>query len=103
MDPGGAPKRRPAPGETGRIAEIVPARAVLTELARGFLMVQNGDPERAKQFASSFLREQAGRTGPGRIVPVSRRPTVRRGMGAVGTDGYSVSSAYSDDPNAPSL
>jgi hypothetical protein len=103
MDPGGAPRRRPAPVESERIAEIVPARAVLTELARGFLLVQHGDPERAKRFASSFLREQAGRPGQGRIVPVSRRPTVHRGVGPVGHDGYSISSGYPDDPSAPAL
>ncbi len=103
MDLGPGTRRRPALTDGSRIAEIVPARAVLTELARGFLMVQAGDPERAKQFASSFLREQAGRPGPGRIVPVSRRPTVHRGVGVVGSDGYSVSSGYADDPNAPSL
>ncbi|GEM_PF-3725639 len=103
MDPGAARGRRPGTAEAARIAEIVPARAVLTELARGFLMVQAGDPERAKQFASSFLKEQVGRQGPGRIVPASRRPTVRRGVGPVGSDGYSISSGFSDDPSAPSL
>jgi len=34
---------------------------------------------------------------------VSRRPTVRRGVGVVGPDGFSISSGFADDPNAPSL
>ena len=67
----------PAPGS---LEDIVPPRAVLTELARGFLMAQSADPERAKRFASSFLREQSGHPTPGRIVPLNRLPTVRRGI-----------------------
>jgi hypothetical protein len=103
MDPGGAPKRRPAPVDSGRIAEIVPARAVLTELARGFLMVNAGDPERAKQFASSFLREQVGRPGAGRVVPPSRRPGLRPGGAPLRRGAYSVSYGFSDDPSATEL
>jgi hypothetical protein len=68
------------PSENLPLAEIVPRRAVLTELARGFLLSQDADPERAKRFASSFLRERAGPPGPGRIVPMNRRPTVHRGV-----------------------
>lgn len=61
--------------------EVVPARAVLTELARGFLLTAGEDPEQAKRFASSFLREQqSGRPSPGRIVPLNRQPAVRRGV-----------------------
>jgi hypothetical protein len=103
MDPGGLPKRRPGPVDASRIAEIVPRRAVLTELARGFLMVQSDDPERAKQFASSFLREQAGRPGSERSVPPSRRPMVRRRPTLAADDRYSVSSGYADDPSEPEL
>jgi len=40
--------------------EVVPARAVLTELARGFLLVRESDRERAVRFARTFLRERAG-------------------------------------------
>jgi len=43
---------------------IVPARAVLTELARGFLLVHESNPERAVRFAETFLREQSGRARP---------------------------------------
>ncbi len=76
--PGPPSPRRPL-GEYP-LDEIVPARAVLTELARGFLL-SSDDPERAKRFAATFLREQqSGRPSPGRIVPVSRQPTVRRGV-----------------------
>jgi len=74
------PARRSPEPESLPLAEIVPARAVLTELARGFLLAQNADPERAKKFASSFLRERAGPPGPGRIVPMIRRPMVHRGV-----------------------
>ncbi len=63
------------------LGEVVPARAVLTELARGFLLTASQDPERAKRFASSFLREQqAVKPSPGRIVPLNRQPAVRRGV-----------------------
>ena len=82
----GVPDRRrtgplptgPLPFDTGAIAEVVPARAVLTELARGFLLTNAADPERAKRFAATFLREQQGplpapRLGPYRLVPTPRR------------------------------
>lgn len=78
----GTPRERKAdPAPAGLpISEIVPARAVLTELARGFLL-SAPDPERAKRFATSFLREQqAARPAPGRVVPLNRQPTVRRGV-----------------------
>ena len=80
MSPEERPPRRETPSDNLPIAEIVPARAVLTELARGFLLAQDADPERAKRFASSFLKERAGPPGPGRIVPMNRRPTVHRGI-----------------------
>jgi len=53
----------PAPPSTpdaeAELRRIVPARAVLTELARGFLLVRENDRERAVRFAQTFLREQA--------------------------------------------
>ena len=57
---------RPGPAglderEAEQIHEIVPARAVLTELARGFLLVHETNPEAAVRFAETFLREQSGR------------------------------------------
>lgn len=103
MDPGGRPIRRPETSPTDRIAEIVPARAVLTELARGFLMVQAGDPTRAKEFAATFLKEQAGRSGPGRIVPVSRRPIVRGGPRSPAWDDAALGGGYLGEGGPPEL
>jgi hypothetical protein len=107
MQPEGPAPGRRAPVEPRSFKEVVPARAVLTELARGFLLSQTGDPERARQFASMFLRERAGRPSSGRIVPINRRPTVRRrvadGSGAKDPK-YSVSSGYaSGEPTDPVL
>lgn len=72
------PRRRGA-GELP-VEAVVPERAVLTELARGFLLVQGRDPKRAVQFAATFLREQAGPAQSGRIVPPDRMSSVRRGV-----------------------
>ena len=78
MDEGAGPRRRTdQPLEP--LEAIVPARAVLTELARGFLLLHERDPGRASQFAATFLREQAGRPGPGPLGP--QFPAVRRGSG----------------------
>jgi len=53
---------RPSSGDAEReLHEIVPERAVLTELARGFLLVRENDRERAVRFAMTFLREQSER------------------------------------------
>lgn len=79
MDLGERSLRRGPPSERAPFRDIVPPRAVLTELARGFLLAQS-DPERAKRFASSFLKEHVGRPGSSRIVPTDRRATVRRGI-----------------------
>ncbi len=54
---------------------IVPARAVLTELARGFLLVHESNPDRAVRFAETFLRERSEAAEPSRVEtnrPVSR-------------------------------
>jgi hypothetical protein len=51
-------RRAPVPSEEFR--EVVPARAVLTELARGFLLERDHDPTRAIRFAATFLKEQTG-------------------------------------------
>jgi hypothetical protein len=50
-----------------RIREVVPARAVLTELARGFLLMQSSNPDRAVEFAATFLRERSGAPAPPRV------------------------------------
>jgi hypothetical protein len=67
---------------------VVPARAVLTELARGFLLVHETNPDRAVQFAATFLREQARGSEPtggeaSRPVGPARRPLGRLPRGAV--------------------
>ncbi|HXW66850.1 MAG TPA: hypothetical protein VEL82_03085 [Thermoplasmata archaeon] len=70
------------------IREVVPGRAVLTELARGFLLVQESNRERAVQFAATFLRECTGTAPPERIegtrpVTVARLRFGRSGRGPV--------------------
>jgi hypothetical protein len=61
--------------------EIVPARAVLTELARGFLLSHANSPQRATQFAVTFLNECNGGIKPAaRVVPLQRAAIVRRGV-----------------------
>ena len=67
--------------ELDEIEEVVPARAVLTELARGFLLVQSSDPEHAVRFAAGFLREQTGRAGLARIEPVQKVSLARLSLG----------------------
>jgi hypothetical protein len=68
------------PAEELPLQEIVPARAVLTELARGFLLVQNSDPVHAARFARSFLKEQAGPAATRRPAPLEHLTSVRRGV-----------------------
>ena len=58
------PRRPPLLAREEEINEVVPARAVLTELARGFLLVRENDRERAVRFAATFLRERAERPRP---------------------------------------
>ena len=72
--PGAEPDERP-------MEEVVPARAVLTELARGFLLVQASNPERARQFAMTFLREREGAVAPARIEPVRTVTMARLTLG----------------------
>jgi hypothetical protein len=74
------PRRREA-WTTLPLDDVVPARAVLTELARGFLMVHESDPEHARRFAQTFLRERAGPPTPApRVAPAERLAQVRRGV-----------------------
>lgn len=68
--------------------DIVPARAVLTELARGFLLVRENDRDRAVRFAVTFLRERAEptlRPAPAAYpsVPTAQRSFGRSNRGAV--------------------
>jgi|GEM_PF-488223 len=67
--------------ETAPIRELVPARAVLTELARGFLLVHESNPERALRFAETFLREQTGRLAPAPATPMPKVTRARLALG----------------------
>jgi len=67
--------------EVEEIEEVVPARAVLTELARGFLLSQDTDPAQAVRFAATFLKEQTGRPRPARVEPVNRVTMARLSLG----------------------
>jgi hypothetical protein len=63
------------------LEEVVPPRAVLTELARGFLMVNAVNPESARRFAQTFLKEHSGTPPPPpKVVPAERLASVRRGV-----------------------
>ncbi len=63
------------------LREIVPARAVLTELARGFLLVHESNPDRAIRFAETFLRERAGASESPRVEPVPKLTLARLALG----------------------
>jgi len=67
--------------EVEAIQEIVPERAVLTELARGFLLVHESDRAQAVQFATTFLKERAGRPAPGRVESVRTVTMARLSLG----------------------
>jgi hypothetical protein len=74
---------RPAPREADEksLSEVVPARAVLTELARGFLLVQESNPDRARAFAKTFLQEREGASSEVRIEPVRKVTLARLALG----------------------
>lgn len=67
--------------EVEAIHEVVPARAVLTELARGFLLVHETNRAQAVQFATTFLKERSGRTAPARAESVHRVTMARLSLG----------------------
>jgi hypothetical protein len=67
--------------EVEAIREVVPERAVLTELARGFLLVNDSDRAQAVQFAGAFLKERAGRSVPGRVDSVPHVTMARLALG----------------------
>jgi hypothetical protein len=75
------PADEPTDGELHELEEIVPARAVLTELARGFLLVHESNPQRAVRFAETFLREREGRSGSFRAEPVPKVTLARLSLG----------------------
>jgi len=71
-----------------KLREVVPGRAVLTELARGFLLVHQTNPDRAVRFAATFLKECASLAPPAHDdsmppVTAARRQLGRLPRGAV--------------------
>ncbi len=75
------PPEEPFEREDEEIREIVPARAVLTELARGFLLVHETNPSRAVRFAETFLKEREGRAAEARVAPVPNVTLARLSLG----------------------
>jgi hypothetical protein len=68
--------------DADELREVIPARAVLTELARGFLLVRDSSPDRAARFAATFLREQTGTAGAApRTEPASKVTLARLSLG----------------------
>jgi len=67
--------------EVEEIEEVVPTRAVLTELARGFLLAHDTDPAQAVKFAATFLKEQTGRARRERVEPGNRVTMARLSLG----------------------
>lgn len=68
-----------APSEEFRA--VVPGRAALTELARGFLLVHQSNPDRALRFATTFLHECAGGASAGPEPPPAAVTPARRRFG----------------------
>lgn len=71
----------PASYSEEQIHQVVPARAVLTELARGFLLVRESDRERAVRFAATFLRERAAPSGTASPAASSAPGPAQLGLG----------------------
>lgn len=67
--------------EAKQILAVVPARAVLTELARGFLLAHETNLEQAVRFAETFLKEQTGQLAR---APTEPAPKVTRARLALG-------------------
>lgn len=86
---------RAADPEVEELRAIVPERAVLTELARGFLLVHQSNPDRAVKFAATFVRECAAEPRPERVdstrpVPPGRLDLGRLPRGAVDPTNFPV-------------
>jgi hypothetical protein len=75
------PRDEPDERDVEEIHEVVPARAVLTELARGFLLVHESNPARAVRFAETFLKERSGRPPPPHIESVPKVTLARLSLG----------------------
>jgi hypothetical protein len=87
MGPATPPEESPDP-EVESLRTVVPGRAVLTELARGFLLVHESNPGRAVRFAEGFLKECSERQADPRVdasrpVTDARRRLGRLPSGAV--------------------
>ena len=78
----GAPPPGPIPEEE-EVRAVIPARAVLTELARGFLLVRENDRERAVRFAVTFLKERSAKTGRPAALPYPSPPPGQRALARV--------------------
>ncbi len=72
-----SPESAPAPP----VHDVIPARAVLTELARGFLLVRDIDPKRAARFAATFLRERVEADLPELVSPSGSVPASYASLG----------------------
>ncbi len=86
----------PIPSDIAHFRAVVPARAVLTELARGFLLVHQSNPDRAVRFAETFLRECTGAVPPSRVestrlVTLARLRLGRSPRGAIDPTNFSPS------------
>jgi hypothetical protein len=64
-----------------QLKRVVPGRAVLTELARGFLLVHESNPGRAVRFAETFLKECGAAHDVDRIDPRPPFPPGRLKLG----------------------
>jgi hypothetical protein len=92
-----APHDAPEPiAEEGEIRTVVPARAVLTELARGFLLVRENDRERAVRFALTFLKERSGPAPRSDAPTFPTPPRAQRTLGA-----YPRGAVERPDPRGP--
>ncbi|MCI4372563.1 MAG: hypothetical protein L3K02_02815 [Thermoplasmata archaeon] len=74
-------RKIPREADERSLTEVVPTRAVLTELARGFLLVHESNPDRARAFAKTFLLEREGTTSEVRIEPVRQVTLARLALG----------------------
>ena len=92
-----APRDPPDPDRKS-ILEVVPAPAVLTELARGFLLVRDSDPERAVRFAATFLKERSGDRRPEQLPSAPKITLARLALGRFPRGAVEPSGPYPTRP-----